>query len=169
VTLIGNAGIRWPELDEITREAGERALSAAAKLWQIFANVEGESKPGKSVTSPSDLETCAGQFLEAAGNYREMLRVLTTVETAFTIAPVDAEIAAVNMDLVSPLTSGRDIRILYGELAFRLETLASQISAFDVRADKFDLAPQAFQMMRQWETAACLGRLVATLNRRKDD
>ena len=57
----------------------------------------------------------------------------------------------------------------------RLEALASDIRAFDLNLltkgddGAYDLAPQAFRIMQQWEEAATLARLIAVLNRRRPE
>lgn len=188
MTFFANAGIVLPELGQQTADAGASSLRAISTLWNAFANLEG-GHWDSDVDTKALLEN-AGALWNASRIYHE-IAIQTRDTTVDQITPAELDLAGVNVPwsffdesfrwwsgtffalfLDDPINIGN----LYNEVAQRNETLASTISGFASSTrtfgieQKYDyLAPQAFQIMKQIEALAILGRIISVLNRRKRD
>jgi hypothetical protein len=177
MVFFANAGIAWPKLEDISRRAGESALHAGAHLWRMFAILEG-AKNGIDDGKGSEAQRqCVASLKEASDLYQ---KVMTSIDDRHVvIRPSDLELAAVDVQsysgfepfsLTKTFYFGDSIRMrdLYSELMQRIGMLANDVELFDIKRKTIQVAPSAFRMMRQWETLAILGRLIAALNRRED-
>lgn len=184
MTFFANSGVAWPKVEYLTRSAGTRSLDAASQIWKMLADLEAPDADQR-YPERGDLFRCAEMLESASTSYYEIADDLGN-ETAPRMTPAELELAAVSIppryayyperffrptDPFYDLFFGEpDISVaaLYHEMAQRASTLAGAIRTFDVEHDKrTDLAPQAFQMMKQWEMLATLGRIIAVLGRRR--
>ena len=172
MTFFANSGVAWPKFEQETREAGTESLDAASRIWKILAALE--DRDGRNVER-EEFTKCAKSLQHASDIYNKVAIELRYEKVA-SITPAELDLAALhhpyydgNIFFYKMFIEDSDISVgrLYDELAQRTAHLAASIRAFEVERDNADLAPQAFQLMKQWEILAVLGRVVAVLNRRQ--
>jgi hypothetical protein len=167
MTFFANSGAKFPNLEQPTREAGSRALRGAADLWRLFATIEGRSD-GAGEDDERIIKACIENLTRSLDIYKSIISNISTEDAR--LSPAEMELAN-----IGPSWEGDwyytlppwDLRRLYTEIVRRLEMLISQLHAFEVRLNKENLVQQVFSMMRQWETLARLGRVIAVVNRRR--
>jgi hypothetical protein len=176
MTFFANSGVAWPNVELITRQAGEKALQGGSRLWQFLAGLEGRSPDSRGESDErGDRITNTELLRDAAQGYRAVIDQIDGGLVA-ELSLAEMELANIgpypfyyygfpypDFDRRGPVS----VRDLYNELALRLEVLASHIISFEPQRDKRDLAPQTFLLMRQWEALATLARIIAVLNRRE--
>ncbi|WP_321870688.1 hypothetical protein [Burkholderia ubonensis] len=181
MTFFANSGVAWPKVEYLTRDAGTRSLDAASQIWKLLADLEALDQRHPE---QSDIFRCVQNLELASKSYYEIANLLGN-EMVSSMTPAEIELAAVTIppryayyperffypnDRFYDLFLGDgDISVaaLYREMAQRMSALAIAIRTFDVDHDeRANLAPQAFQMMKQWEMLATLGRIIAVLGRR---
>ena len=180
MTFFANTGITWPELKQETLDAGAASLQAASLLWRVFAGLEyREMSPERRELEGEirkDLSACAESLRMASKIYRRVADKLQE-ETLSPLTPAELDLASLRApfrydgDPLFDLYSSQpriSVGALYLELSQRTANLAAAVATFEIDHGGFDLAPQVFQMMRQWEALAALGRVVAVLNRRRN-
>jgi hypothetical protein len=170
MTFFANSGIAWPNLEQITAEAGAKSLDGASDLWAMLSIMESPDGASFGERPEGRAKDAARKFEEAAMLYSKIIdEVDDTALPEFTRG--ELELAAVENRRYDPayifeFRGGASARDLYREIRMRLETLASGIASLDLRGKRADAAPQVFQIMRDWESLAVLGRIVAVANRR---
>jgi hypothetical protein len=167
MTFFSNSGVRFPNLEGQTRIAGHRALSGAADLWRLFAVLEG--REGPPFEDERHLrEQCIENLREAVGIYKHIVDNIPSEHVE--LSPAEYELAAVGPGFLEyirqPFPPYLNLRSLYIEVIRRLEILISQLQAFETDREKETLVQPVFTMMRQWESLAAIGRIIAVLNRR---
>lgn len=181
MTFFANSGIAWPKYEEDSRRAGTMSLDAISQVWQLFASLEARSERFDGNVDGSSVSHSADSFQKAAGTYYRMADGLEDVFIDH-LSGAEVELAGINLpnrrfydgpysDWLGDLFSRGSIPIgrVYKELAQRAEHLSSSIRAIEIRRDNSILAPQVFQIMKQLETLAILGRIVAVLNLRRPE
>jgi hypothetical protein len=71
MTFFANSGVAWPNSYQSTREAGQRALEAGARLWQLLGIIEGRDPASVDGTDEQRL-MIAAMLKEVSGRYREI-------------------------------------------------------------------------------------------------
>lgn len=170
MTFFANSGVSFPDFRKETEFAGEQSLLAGSRLWKFFSQLEGNKN---REIDEGEINECINELLMAAKTYHGIALALKN-EGVGPLTPAEIDLAALHgtqgyydyrrfggPDRADHIPVGA----LYLELAKRLSTLASALRGFDpFRPD--GLGMQVFQMMRHWEMAAGLGRVIAVLNAR---
>jgi hypothetical protein len=180
MTFFANSGVAWPNLEKQTQEAGAKSLDAGSRIWKILAHLENRQEQH---LDRREIIICAESFQRASDLYSEIAGRLR-YEKVDRITPAEIDLAAVNIPARPYYYDERfyygdslfyemflyrsevSLGDLYRELAQRTTHLAASLRAFEIERENEDLAPQAFQLMKQWEILATLGRVVAVINRR---
>lgn len=179
MTFFANSGITWPKFERETREAGAHSLDAASRIWKLLAYLEDRYDRN---FDQDEIANCASSLDLASNIYSDIADQLK-YEIIPGVTAAELDLASVNFPIRhsiygSPrryqqsffyaLFLDDDISLgrLYLELSQRSAHLAASVRALDIKRESKDLAPQAFQLMKQWEILAILGRIVAVLNRR---
>lgn len=174
MTLFANSGVAWPRHEKETKEAGKKSLEAASQIFRILADMESRSESDQ--VSQFDLNQSA-EHLELAGKTYQRVAESLSGETTPRLTGSELELAGVNgqwrrfvdedlYDLRFPYRGQIPIGELYRDLSHRLARLANAVRHLNVRGETFDVAPQVFHILRQWELISTLSRIIATLGRR---
>lgn len=168
MTFFANSGVKFPNLEQPTREAGQRALEGAADLWRLFANIEGrigETKPHEQ----SMRQVATANLEQALAIYRGIINDIPP--QSVTLSPAEIELIGgydVRFLHEWPHPAWQwDLRELYLELIKRLEILIGQLRSTEITAEKQHLVQPVFSMMKQWETLALLGRIISVVNQKR--
>jgi hypothetical protein len=169
VTIFANSGPKWRTTEETTTNAGTQALEAASGLWRLLAAIESGkgADQSKTVARAYEKVTAAMELYES---------IVPTVDDSPLppLSPAEFQGAALypypsHPDASFIEYSSASPQKLYRELITRLDTLRRRLNSLDLQKPKEDLAPQAFQLMQDWEALARLGRVIAVINRRGQD
>jgi hypothetical protein len=171
MTFFSNSGVKFPNLEQPTRDAGQRALGAASDLWRLFAVIEGREED-KEHNEAEIIRACSEKLMQSAAIYRTILNQIPD-EYVSPLTPAEMELAGIWQYWQFRLPEHRDYfmyhlnaRNLYRDVILRLETLDAQLRTTVVGGNKRDLMRPVFSMMEQWEQLALLGRIIAIVNHR---
>jgi hypothetical protein len=171
MTFFSNSGVRFPNLEQPTRDAGQRALGAASDLWRLFAVIEGREE-GKEVNEAEIIRACNENLMQSAAIYRNILNQIPN-EMVPTLTYTEMEFAGIMQYPGYPppypeySMGPLNLRSLYTEVISRLEGLAAQLRTIVVGGNKRDLMHPVFDMMEQWGKLSVLGRIIAIVNHRE--
>lgn len=174
MTFFANAGVTWPHLDSLLRDAGRSALEGGTRLWHLFAILEGEDTRVRREDGVGIKEECVRHLRQAAVLFERSIDDMPD-QPFDGLRPSEVDLAALpyysryygpSEEWFRMWPGGASVRFIYMELIKRLQILAADVSVLNIEGDSRDLAPQVFRLMKSWEIISLFARVLAVANQR---
>lgn len=162
MVFFANSGAGYP-IEPMTEEAGSTALDAASDMWQMISRLENRNRKWHQKTA--DLARSSSEKLRKSARYYEDIAAFTIGDNNIDIrSALQTAKVSLNSSLNQNENPIRSIKNLYLELSKRLYILSEAIDRIDIGRDNFYIRDEIFDIMRKWEIAASLARLIAVGN-----